>query len=255
MATLTEHQRQALDAYGTLMAEQPALFGGRGRRPIVRDREALTAYAREHGVVLGVVADTPYIYFIVDLVESRSLVGRVSRHPYLRVVPRGQLEGGVNVVVLATLDDPSLGRSGDIVLVEQDRHALGTREIELPRGFGERMLSGEASALRELQEETGYIGDSAHLLGRTYTDSGLTDGIVSFYHVPVVRRASARPELEEAIERVHLATKDQLWEGIRSGRIRDGFTLQALALFESRSRPSAGAQSPAPPGAFPAVRR
>jgi ADP-ribose pyrophosphatase len=232
MARLTEHQLHALDAYGALIAQRPSLFAGRHSRPIVQDREALAAYAGDHGVVLGVAAETPFVLFIVDLVESRSTDGRVSRHPYLRVVSRGQLEGGVNVVVLATIEDLSLGRSGDVVLVEQDRHALGTSEIELPRGFGEHSLSGEANALRELREETGYVGDGARLLGSTYPDSGLTDGMVSFYHVPVVRRTARRPELEESIARVRLATRDEVWEGIRSGAIRDGFTLQALALYE-----------------------
>jgi len=232
MAKLTEHQREAIDAYEALMAERPALFAGRHARPIVRNREALAVYAAEHAVVLGVAAETPYVLFIVDLVESRTLDGSMRRHPYLRVVSRAQLEGGVNVVVLATIENPSLGKKGDVVLVEQERHALGTCEIELPRGFGERVLSGEANALRELEDETGYVGDHAHFLGATCSDSGLTDGIVSFYHVPVVRRVAGRPETEEAISSVRLATRAEVWKAIQSGSIRDGFTLQALALYE-----------------------
>lgn len=232
MTELTDHQREAIYSYEKLMAERPALFAGRHSRPIVRDREALIAYAAEHGVVLGVAAETPYVLFIVDLVESRTLNGSVLRHPYLRVVSRAQLEGGVNVVVLATIENPSLGKMGDIVIIEQERHALGTYEIELPRGFGERELSGEENALRELEDETGYVGDHAHFLGATCTDSGLTDGIVSFYHVPVMRRVAGRPETEEAISSVRTATREEVWMSIRSGSIRDGFSLQALALYE-----------------------
>jgi ADP-ribose pyrophosphatase len=234
MATLTQHQQHALDAYDALMMRQPSLFAGRHARPIVRDHEVLAAYAGEHGVVLGVAVETPYVYFINDLVESQTADGGVHRHPYLRVVSRRQLEGGVNVVVLATIEEPSLGRNGDIVLVQQERHATGKSELELPRGFGEHGLSGEANALRELIEETGYVGDHAHLLGSTCPDSGLTDGIVSFYHVPIVRRTAPSPEVGESIARVHLATRSEVWEDIRSGVIRDGFTVQALALYENR---------------------
>lgn len=230
---LTEQQRQALDAYMALMAAQPALFSGRRARPIVRDRDALAVFAREHGIVLGLVADTPFVWFIVDLVESPRPGGGVLRHPYLRVVSRAPLDGGTNVVVLATIDDASLGSVGDIVLVEQERHALGTVELELPRGFGTSGISGEVNALRELEEETGYIGEHARHLGTTCTDSGLTDGTASFYHVPVLRRAKQSAETEEAIVGVHLASRAEVLSRIRSGAIRDAFTVQAMTLSEN----------------------
>jgi ADP-ribose pyrophosphatase len=233
MGTLTEYQRHALEAYAVLMARRPSLFEGRHARPLVRNAEALAAYASAHGAVLGVVAQTPAVYLIVDLVESRVAGSGTRRHPYLRVVSRNRLEGRANVVVLGTIDEPSLGSTGDIVLVHQERHALGSVEIELPRGFAERTMSGEANALRELREETGYVGERARFLGSTCPDSGLTDEIVSFYHVPVVQRIRERPEVEEAIDRVRLATRQEVWDGIRSGAIRDGFTLQALALYEN----------------------
>jgi ADP-ribose diphosphatase len=229
---LSEHQRKALDAYEALIEKHPALFEGRNERPIVRDRKLLAAYAAKQGVVLGVSAETPYALFVVDLVESRRRDGHVRRHPYLRVVSCAQLDGGVNVVVLGTIEDPLLGKRGDIVLVEQERHALGTHETELPRGFGEPGLSGEENALHELERETGYVGDRANLLGATASDSGLMDEIVCFYHVPVLQRTERRPEMEEAIRRILLATPVEAWNSIKSGAIRDAFTLQALALYE-----------------------
>jgi ADP-ribose pyrophosphatase len=233
---LTKHQIEALDAYEALRIKRPDLFSGRISRPIIRDREVLEAYAVEHDVVLGIAADTPYVLLIVDLVESRLPGGGTKRHPYLRFLSRAQLDGGVNVVVFATIENPSLGAKGSIVLVDQDRHALGTCETELPRGFGDSRLSGEVNALHELESETGYTGDHAYLLGTTITDSGLSDAEVSFYHVPVVRSTVARHEAEEAISKVHLATPQRLWQGIQSGKIRDGFTLQAYALYSMHSK-------------------
>jgi ADP-ribose pyrophosphatase len=243
MATLSQHQIAALDAYEALQRSRPELFKGRIARPLVLKRDALVAYAAEHNTVLGVAAETPYVYFIVDLVESRGSDAKVFRHPYLRVVSRGQLKGGVNVVVIATIENSSLGEPGSVVLVDQERHALGEREIELPRGFGEPGLSGEANALKELEEETGYIGEQAHLLGTLNTDSGLTDSVVSFYHVPVVRRGAAKPETEEAIRKVSLASRQEIWKEIHAGTFKDGFTLSALALYEEAQRSSAGDQA------------
>lgn len=232
---LTEHQIEALDAYEALMKAHPALFVGRPARPIVRDREALARYASDHGVVLGLAADTPFALFINDLVESRLAQGGAWRHPYLRVVARKQLDGGVNVVVLATIANASLGPPGAVVLVDQERHATGGRETALPRGFGEPGLSGEANALRELREETGYVGERATLLGTTETDSGMTDARVSFYHVAVVDDGHATPETTESIAGARLATPSELRQQILAGDIRDGFTLQAVGLYALHS--------------------
>lgn len=234
---LSEHQRSALDAYFDLLADRPELFENRLSRPIIRDRRQLETYAARHGVVLGVAADTPFLLLVVDLVSVRATAGRPTRQPYLRVVSRAQLVGGVNVVVVATIESPALGAVGSLILIETERHALGTTELELPRGFGEADSSGEASALRELAEETGFQGDRAHLLGSTFTDSGITDSSVSFYHVAVVRRAPARPEPGEAIGGVVQRGLGEVWSAILSGEIRDSFTLQGVALLQASRTP------------------
>lgn len=234
MPLLTEHQKEALSSYWKLMVDYPALFKFRNQRPIVRDPQVLESYAAEKGIVLGVAATTPYVYFVVDLVESRLKDGNVFIHPYLRVVSVGQLKGGVNVVILATIQNTALGDIGNIVLLEQERHATGFNEVELPRGFGESSLSGEENALKELREETGYVGNHAYPLGSTYTDSGLTDGKVFFYHIPVTAYQSSSNETEEAISKVHLLSLEEIWNQINLGYIQDSFTLQALVLYEKQ---------------------
>jgi ADP-ribose pyrophosphatase len=234
MSLLTEHQKEAISDYLKLMVDYPLLFKSRTQRPIVCNPSVLESYASEKNIVLGIAATTPYVHFVVDLVESTSSDNTVFVHPYLRVVSLGQLRGGVNVVILATIQDESLGRLGSVVLLKQERHAIGSNEIGLPRGFGESMLSGEENALKELREETGYIGVKAYLLGSTYTDSGLTDAKVSFYHVSVIARQSISNEIEEAISSVSLLSVEEIWNQINLGNIQDSFTLQALALYEKR---------------------
>jgi hypothetical protein len=60
------------------------------------------------------------------------------------------------------------------------------------------------------------------------------DGQVYFYHVPIVGRTGERREAEEAITEVTLASLATIWNEIRNGRIRDSFTLQAIALYDQR---------------------
>ena len=77
--------------------------------------------------------------------------------------------GGAAVVALTA--------AGEIVLVEQLRHPVGGRTIELPAGIVGDDASGEApetTALRELEEETGFRADTAELLMSGPTAPGLT---------------------------------------------------------------------------------
>jgi ADP-ribose pyrophosphatase len=230
----TPAYEEAIDAYLELLAEHPILSVGRNMRPIITRRETLLEYARAHDVVLGLAADTRYVMFINDLVESPMPDGTFKQFPYFRVVSHTQLRGGTNVGVLGVIADSALGTVGDIVLVRQERHATGTRELEIPRGFGENNVAAEVQALRELEEETGYSGEYVEYLGRTNTDSGITDSAVSFYVVAVTHKSAARPEITEAIETVRIMSPDAIWDAIAERTIKDAFTLQALALFERK---------------------
>jgi ADP-ribose pyrophosphatase len=216
-----------------LTTAYPQLFTPRKLRRIVLDRSAIEHYAEENRLALGLVAETPHVYFIVDLVEALDHDDQPFRFPYLRLVYRKQLEGGINTVVIGTIANPELGPIGSVVVLRQERHATGEFHLELPRGFGEVNLNGEQNALKELREETGYTGTSAELLGTIHTDTGVTDAVVSFYHVPITGKEEPIPEREEAIEEVLLFSVEDLRAKIRDGEITDSFTLQAVALLNS----------------------
>src|SRR5690348_4496800 len=100
---LSEHQRDALARYYSLLKSHPQLFSGRPRRPIVREPEILEAFSEEHQIVLGVLAETPYLWLINDLVRSGDSSSAVFVHPYLRFIAPPQAMAGPGVVVLATV--------------------------------------------------------------------------------------------------------------------------------------------------------
>jgi len=231
---LREQQQEALAQYYRLLDDHPELFSGRTRRPIIREPATLEAYAAEHQVTLGVACETPYLWLINDLVQSQTASGTTLLHPYLRLIAPPEAIIAPGVVVLATIQARETPLAERVVLVEQERHATGTVELELPRGFGDPDTSPAAQALRELQQETGYSGAEAICLGTTLSDSGSGDRSVSFFHISVTGRAAKAPEAQEAILRNVLLTVDELWNRIDSGAVRDSFTVQALALYERR---------------------
>jgi len=226
----TSTSRRALDAYDTLIEEHPQLVAGRAMRPIVIDRRQREEFVARTGTLLGVVAENPYFYVVVDLVARKGDDG-TPLFTYVRVVQRKQLEGAPGVAIVATIATSRLGTLGDIVVVRQERHATGRVEMEIPRGFGEPGELSPDAALRELAEETGFVGTRPRALGSIGPDTGIQDGCVTIFHADVIDRVSPRNEHQEAIADVSLISPAQLAGSIRDGICRDSFTVVALALF------------------------
>lgn len=101
----------------------------------------------------------------------------------------------------------------ELVLVEQDRIPLRRRVIELPAGIiadseathGE---SAELSALRELEEETGFRGREAHVLCQGPVAAGMTDEIGYFTQVTGLQRVGTGGGVEGEDITVHVVPID-----------------------------------------------
>jgi ADP-ribose pyrophosphatase len=94
---------------------------------------------------------------------------------FLEVRKRGRWEyasriGDMPATVIVAIDD------GHILLVEQYRVPLGRRCLELPAGLVGDETEGEsveASAARELEEETGYRADKMTAIGAFHSSPGM----------------------------------------------------------------------------------
>lgn len=61
-----------------------------------------------------------------------------------------------------------------LVMVEQYRHGSNTVELEIPGGMMDANETDPvATGVRELQEETGYEGENARLLGRVHANPAI----------------------------------------------------------------------------------
>jgi ADP-ribose pyrophosphatase len=126
---------------------------------------------------------------------------------YLRMVTEGGWEyvercGGMTAVVIVAQHE------GRFILVEQERVPLGRRCIELPAGLvgDEGDLGIEETALKELEEETGFLADAMEPLGEFYSSPGM---VAEGYSL--VRARGVRPggtKVEDDIE-VHLVAPDE----------------------------------------------
>ncbi len=136
---------------------------------------------------------------------------------YIRIVTRGGWEyvercGGVSAVVIHAEN------AGRIILIEQSRVPLGGRTcLELPAGLvGDEDDKGvEETAVKELEEETGYTASRIERLGQFFSSPGMVgEGF------DLVRAHDVRPcgqPVEEGIE-VHLVERERIADFVAERR-------------------------------------
>lgn len=180
---------------------------------------------------IGVLLKTPYTIVIRDLVEN--IKGDL--FDYERIINPNVLDGYEGVVIIPVLKTNEEKR---VLFIENFRHALRSTEIELPRGFGEIGKSTLDTAKNELEQEVGCKADKWEMLGRVYSDTGITNNIASVFYAEVdLSICKQNPEKTEAIsEKYIIASKNEIMRLIHRGEIKCGFTLSALMLLISKNK-------------------
>lgn len=120
-----------------------------------------------------------------------------------------------------------------IVMVEQYRKALEREIIEIPAGKLEKGESPEHTAMRELEEETGYTCKELYPLISFYTSPGFCDEIVHLYAAKGLQKMDEKAELDEDefvnIVEVTLEEAEQL---VKEKKIYDAKTAYAVTYLQ-----------------------
>ena len=132
-------------------------------------------------------------------------------------------------VVLALID-------GCFIFVQVQRAAQGMELIEAPRGYGNPGELSEDCALRELFEETGHCFDKEdlQLLGNIRPNSAILSSCIPVYLIETAAREPLKAPDGEVTTLVSI-DKDAVKSVVAQGKITDGITLAALALYWSRN--------------------
>ncbi len=132
----------------------------------------------------------------------------------------------VNVVAVTT--------EGRIVLVRQFRYGTNDFSLEVPGGVIETGEDPVAAGVRELAEETGYVGGSARLLGSVHPNPAIQNNRC---HAVLVEGVSCTQPLDwDADEEIEVSTVS-VEEAIQlacKGDITHSLSLCALMLFQSQ---------------------
>ena len=114
----------------------------------------------------------------------------------------------------------AISEAGNVVLVEQYRHAVRHTMLEIPAGHVDPQEQPEAAVRRELLEETGYGGGSWHFIGSLHPAASRFDNQVhSFAAIGVRRLAEPRRDSSEDM-RVREIPWTEFAAQLRAGSLR-----------------------------------
>ncbi|MCL6678411.1 NUDIX hydrolase [Sphingomonas sp. RG327] len=152
---------------------------------------------------------------------------------YISVFKRGRWEyvsrtGSTNAVVILAEHE------GKVILIEQYRVPVGGRCLELPAGLvgdEDEHATVEGTAVKELEEETGFTCDRVERLGEFHSSPGMVAESFTLVRAHGVRRVGDGGGNEHEDITVHLVPRDEIPEFIRQRRDAGSAVDVKLLLF------------------------
>ena len=139
---------------------------------------------------------------------------------YISAVKRGRWEyvsrsGSTNAVVILAEHD------GKVILIEQYRVPVGARCVELPAGLvgdEDKDATVEETAIKELEEETGFTADRVEQLGQFQSSPGMVAESFTLVRAHGVRKIGKGGGTHEEDITVHLVAREDIPDFIKQRR-------------------------------------
>ena len=151
---------------------------------------------------------------------------------YIRAMKQGRWEyvGRVNqvraVVILADFD-------GKTILIDQPRAAAGGRCLELPAGLigdEDPEATVEGTAVKELEEETGFTAERIERLGDFHSSPGMVSESFTLVRAHGLSRSGEGGGTEEEEINVHLVPRAEIPAFVADKRSQ-GFAIDVKLLI------------------------
>jgi ADP-ribose pyrophosphatase len=151
---------------------------------------------------------------------------------FVRLVKRGKWEfasraRNINAVVILAEHD------GKVILIDQPRVPLGARCVELPAGLvgdEDPVATVEATAIKELEEETGFTAERIEVLGEFYASPGMVSESFALVRAHGVRRVGDGGGDDNEDINVHLVARADIPNFIEQKRA-EGFGIDVKLLI------------------------
>ena len=115
----------------------------------------------------------------------------------------------------------------DVILIRQYRHASGQELLEIPAGTLHIGEDPRECAIRELEEEAGYLASRMTQRARFWTTPGFTTELMYLYEADTLTKTQAHPDEDEVIH-VEIVQCSEALQMIEDGRIQDAKSILGL---------------------------
>jgi ADP-ribose pyrophosphatase len=152
---------------------------------------------------------------------------------YISVLKRGRWEyvsrtGSINAVVILAVHD------GKVILIEQYRVPVGGRCLELPAGLvgdEDEHATVEETAVKELEEETGFTCERVERLGEFHSSPGMVAESFTLVRAHGVRKIGDGGGNEHEDITVHLVAREDIPAFVQNRRDAGSAVDVKLLLF------------------------
>lgn len=120
---------------------------------------------------------------------------------------------------------------GRVLMVRQFRHPVGEILLEIPAGKLSPGENPDDCALRELEEETGYLAGKLQRVASIFTAPGFTDEVIHIYLASDLKKTAVNPDEDEFLA-VVAHEPQAIRQLIRSGDICDAKTIAGFYLLQ-----------------------
>ena len=123
---------------------------------------------------------------------------------------------------------------GKLLMVRQWRNALDRYTLEIPAG-GKNSIDEptETAAVRELEEETGYIAGKVQFLLSIYTTVAFCNEKIDIYLARDLKRQEGQHLDEDEFIDVEACELEELVQMVYDGKIEDSKTVGAVMTYKS----------------------
>lgn len=118
-----------------------------------------------------------------------------------------------------------------IVLVKQFRKAIEKAIWEIPAGKLEQCENPKDCAMRELEEETGYIAKNLKLIHKFYTSAGFSNQKIFIYLATELEKGNQKLEDGEFLD-VYEIELNEVYDMLEKNEIEDAKTSIGLLLIK-----------------------
>ncbi len=122
-------------------------------------------------------------------------------------------------------------KKNKIIMVKQYRYPVGEESIELPAGKIDRNETSKDCALRELEEETGYIANKLTLLTMFYPAIGMANEKIWIYLARDLEKSKVCLDKDEFIEKMIVDQKTAI-DMVKKGIIKDSKSIIGLIWLD-----------------------